>query len=175
MPARAFRFVHFVLLDNGVTLCNGHRYHRCEPIHIRRHTIVRHRVLLRLPLVFGLFMAAPVFAHHTFSVEYDAAKCSDMTGTLTKVDWQNPHVYFYVDLKDSGNQVASWSFEAVSVAFLKRSGIQRQDFVDNFGKLVTVRACLGKSGNSRRAAAETLKMADGRTLRVGSDYEHGQN
>ncbi len=84
---------------------------------------MRHRVL-GLPLVFGLFtwgffMAAPAWAHHTFSVEYDASKCGDMTGTLTKVDWENPHVYFYVDLKDADNQVSSWSFEAVSVAFLR--------------------------------------------------------
>jgi len=141
---------------------------------------VRHGVLLGLPLVFGLlmggfFMAPPAVAHHTFSVEYDASKCSDMTGTLTKVDWQNPHVYFNVDLKEADSQVSSWSFEAVSVAFLKRSGIQKQDFVDNMGKVVTVRACLGKSSTGKRAAAETIKMADGRTLRVGSDYEHGQN
>ena len=98
-----------------------------------------------------------------------------MTGTLTKVDWENPHVYFYVDLKDADSQVTPWSFEAVSVAYLKRSGIQKQDFLDNVGKAVTVRACLGKSGSSKRAAAETIKMPDGRTLRVGSDYEHGQN
>ena len=147
---------------------------------------MRHRVLLGLPLVLvtllgallmaaPLFMAVPARAHHTFSVEYDASKCSDMTGTLTKVDWQNPHVYFYVDLKEADNQVASWSFEAVSVAYLKRSGIQRQDFESNFGKMVTVRACLGKSASGKRAAAETVKMPDGRTLRVGSDYEHGQN
>jgi uncharacterized protein DUF6152 len=127
-------------------------------------------------LLIGLLLgAAPAWAHHTFSVEYDASKCSDMTGTLTKVDWENPHVYFYVDLKDADNQVSSWSFEAVSVAFLKRSGIQKQDFLDNMGKVVTVRACLGKSASAKRAAAETLKMADGRTVRVGSDYEHGQN
>jgi hypothetical protein len=162
-----------------MSLCNGRDYYREESIHFRRCTTVRHRVV-GLPLVFGLFMgglfmATPVFAHHTFSVEYDASKCSDMTGTLTKVDWENPHVYFYVDLKDADNQVASWSFEAVSVAFLKRSGIQKQDFLDNMGKVVTVRACLGKSASARRAAAETLKMADGRTVRVGSDYEHGQN
>jgi hypothetical protein len=140
---------------------------------------VRHRVLLGLPLFFafmgGLFLAAPAFPHHTFSVEYDASKCSDMSGTLTKVDWQNPHVYFYVDVKDPGNQVSSWSFEAVSVAFLKRSGIQKHDFDDNMGKMVTVRACLGKSATAKRAAAETVKTADGRTLRVGSDYEHGEN
>ena len=140
---------------------------------------MRHRVLLGLPFVFGsfigLFMAAPASAHHTFSVEYDASKCSDMTGTLTKVDWENPHVYFYLDVKDTDNRVASWSFEAVSVAYLKRSGIQKQDFVDNMGKVVTVRACLGKSASGKRAAAETVKLADGRTVRVGSDYEHGQN
>jgi hypothetical protein len=136
---------------------------------------VRHRVLLGLPLILGLFTAAPAFAHHTFSVEYDSAKCSEMTGTLTKVDWENPHVYFYLDLKCADSQVVSWSFEAVSVAYLKRSGIQKQDFLDNMGKVVTVRACLGKSSNSKRAAAETLKMADGRTVRVGSDYEHGEN
>ena len=78
---------------------------------------MRHRVLLGLPLVLvtllgallvaaPLFMAVPARAHHTFSVEYDASKCSDMTGTLTKVDWQNPHVYFYVDLKEADNQVS---------------------------------------------------------------------
>jgi len=158
---------------------------RRESICIGRYTTVRHRVLPGLPLVFSLFMgglsmgallmAVPAFAHHTFSVEYDAAKCSDMTGTLTKVDWENPHVYFYVDLKGADNQVTSWSFEAVSIAYLKRSGIQRQDFLDNMGKVVTVRACLGKSASARRAAAETLKMADGRSMRVGSDYEHGEN
>jgi len=135
---------------------------------------MRRRVLLGLPLVLGL-LAAPAFAHHTFSVEYDASKCSSMTGTLTKVDWENPHVYFHVDLKDADNQVDSWSFEAVSVAYLKRSGIERQDFLDNIGKVVTVRACLGKIANLKRAAAETVTMADGRKLKVGSDYEHGQN
>ena len=135
---------------------------------------MNHRVLLGLPLVLAL-LASPAFAHHTFSVEYEKDKCGDMTGTLTKVDWENPHVYFYIDLKDANNQVTSWSFEAVSVAYLKRSGIQRQDFLDNIGKTVTARACLGKNASIKRAAAETIKWADGRTAKVGSDYEHGQN
>jgi len=135
---------------------------------------MRYKVLLASTLISAL-SAVPAFAHHTFSVEYDASKCSSMTGTLTKVDWENPHVYFHVDLKDADNQVDSWSFEAVSVAYLKRSGIERQDFLDNIGKTVTVRACLGKITNLKRAAAETVTMADGRKLKVGSDYEHGQN
>jgi hypothetical protein len=142
---------------------------------MRRYAIVRYRILLGLSLISGLFLTAPASAHHTFSVEYDATKCQDMKGTLTKVDWENPHVYFHVDLTDAKNQVISWSFESVSVAYLKRAGIVRQDFLDNVGKVVTVRACLGKFPNLKRAAAETVTMADGRKLKVGSNYEHGQN
>ena len=127
---------------------------------------MKQRVVPGLLLALALFVAAPAFAHHTFAVEYDESKCSDMTGTLTKVDWENPHVYFYVDLKDANNQVSSWSFEAVSVAYLKRSGVQRQDFLDNIGKTVTVRACLSKIGNLKRASAQTITMADGRKMKV---------
>ena len=127
---------------------------------------MKQRGFLGLLLTLGLFMATPAFAHHTFAVEYDESKCSDMTGTLTKVDWENPHVYFYLDIKDADNQISSWSFEAVSVAYLKRSGIQRQDFLDNYGKVVTVRACLAKIGNLKRASAQTITMADGRKLKV---------
>ena len=127
---------------------------------------MKQRGFLGLLLTLGLFMATTAFAHHTFAVEYDESKCSDMTGTLTKVDWENPHVYFYLDIKDADNQVSSWSFEAVSVAYLKRSGIQRQDFLDNYGKVVTVRACLAKIGNLKRASAQTITMADGRKLKV---------
>lgn len=115
--------------------------------------------------------ALPVFAHHSFTAEFDGAKCANMTGTLTKIEWENPHGYFYMDIKDADGSSASWTFETVSIAWLKRSGTQRQDFLDNIGKVVTVRACLAKSASKNRGAAETLKMADGRTLTVGTDYE----
>jgi len=135
---------------------------------------MRYRVLPAFLLILVLSAAAPAFAHHTFSIEYDVTKCSNMTGTLTKLDWENPHVYFHIDIKDANNQVSSWSFESLSVAYLKRAGIERLDFLDNIGKVVTVRACLAR-GSATRAAASTLKLADGRTLKVGSDYENGQN
>jgi hypothetical protein len=121
-----------------------------------------------------LISAAPAFAHHSFNAEFDGAKCADFTGTLTGYDWENPHAYFNLDIKDDGGAVSSWTFEAVSVAWMKRSGTQRRDFIDNIGKVVKVRACLAKNG-TKRAAAETIKTPDGRTLRVGTDYEHGES
>lgn len=119
-----------------------------------------------------LFLAIPSFAHHSFTAEYDGKNCADVTGTLTKFEWENPHGYFYVDAKDASGSVASWAFETVSTGWLKRSGTTRHDFSDNVGKTVTVRACLAKNGTKNRAAAETIKLEDGRTITVGTNYEH---
>jgi hypothetical protein len=121
---------------------------------------------------FGLLLLAlSAFAHHSFTAEFDASKCVDFIGTLTSYDWENPHAYFNVDVKD-GSSTTVWSFQTVSLAYMKRSGTQRRDFVDIVGKTVTVRACPSKNG-AKRAAAETIKTPDGKTLRVGDDYEHG--
>jgi hypothetical protein len=119
-----------------------------------------------------LLLASPLFAHHGFTVEYDSSNCSTVTGTLTRLQWENPHVYFYVDAKDASGNPASWAFEAVSLEWLKRVGTTRRDFSDNIGKTVAVRACMARNGTKNRGAAETLKLEDGRTITVGTDYEH---
>jgi hypothetical protein len=135
-------------------------------------TIVGAAVILGIAL---MCVPYPALAHHSFQAEFDGAKCTNITGTLTKFEWENPHGYFYLDSKDESGSVTPWSFEMVSIGWLKRSGTQRQDFVNNVGKVVTVRACLAKSGAKNKGAAETLKLPDGRTLTVGTDYEHSAN
>src|SRR5277367_6117653 len=94
-------------------------------------------------LACGLLAAAiPAPAHHGFAVEFDSKKCMDMTGTLESVDWENPHVHFKMNVKDANGNVALWTIEVNSIPAMRRSaGIQRQDFVDNMGKAVTVRGC----------------------------------
>jgi hypothetical protein len=116
----------------------------------------------------GLFLlAAPSFAHHSFAAEWDGTNCRDFTGVLTKLDWQNPHPYFYVDIKDAAGKVENWSFQAYSPVTLRRNGTDRQVFLDNIGKEVWVRGCLARNGKLNAAAAGTLKFSDGVLRQVG--------
>ena len=100
-------------------------------------------------------------AHHSFAAEFDGKNCKDFTGTLTKIDWQNPHGFFYLDIKAAAGKVDSWSFQTYALITLKRAGIERQLFVENIGKEVWVRGCVAKNGKAHYAAAGTLKFADG--------------
>ena len=117
----------------------------------------------------GLVLAASQsWAHHSFAAEWDATKCRDFSGTLRKLDWQNPHPYFFVDVKDaSTGKVESWSFQAYSPVTLRRNGTDRQVFLDHIDKEVWIRGCLSKTGKPNAAAAGTLKFSDGVLRQVG--------
>lgn len=106
-------------------------------------------------------------AHHSFVAEWDSHNCKDFVGILTKIDWQNPHPYFFVDIKDASGRVESWSFQAYSPVTLRRNGTDRQVFLDNVGKEVKVRGCLSKNGKPNAAAAGTLRFTDGVLRQVG--------
>jgi hypothetical protein len=124
-----------------------------------------------LPLVLSAIfsfaaLALPLSAHHGFQAEFDGHKLVYVTGTLARFEWENPHIYLYVDAKDENGKVTSWQFEGDSPNVVKRAGTTRPDLLTYVGKTITVRACPAKDGTPR-GAAETVKGADGHEWAVG--------
>ena len=83
---------------------------------------------MRLSLLSVLLVGScvvPVAAHHSFSAEYDSKKVTTITGTVTKVEWMNPHVYFFIDVEGADGKVANWACEMGPPNGLQRSGWTR--------------------------------------------------
>src|SRR5215472_4333303 len=119
----------------------------------------------------GLLLASmPALAHHSFAAEYDAAKPITLKGTVTKVEWMNPHARFYIDVKDDSGKVTNWELEVGSPNGLMRRGWTRSSMKP--GDTVTVQGSLAKDG-SNLANARTVKLTDGRSLFAGSASETG--
>ena len=116
-------------------------------------------------LLVGL-VAAPVWAHHAFSAEFDASKPIKFDkATVTKMAWTNPHVWIYVDVEDSDGTVDAWAVEAGTPNVLFRRGFTKDSLLP--GTEIVVDGYQAKDG-SRRANGRDVTLPDGRTLFLGS-------
>jgi hypothetical protein len=115
-----------------------------------------------------LFAVVPVFAHHSFTAEYDSSKTRQFVGTVTKVEWTNPHARFYLDVKDDRGTVTNWNFELGSPLFLRKLGWKSDSL--KIGDQVSVEGYLAKDG-SKMANARTVNLADGRKVFAGSSAD----
>jgi len=115
-----------------------------------------------------LLLPRSVTSHHSFTAEYDSAKLMQFTGTVTKVEWTNPHARFYLDVKDAQGAVTNWNFELGSPILLRKLG-WRQDSL-KIGEQVTVEGYLAKDG-AKMANARKVTLADGRNVFAGSSAD----
>lgn len=126
----------------------------------------RTRILSAALATIGLIgTAVPAWPHHSFAAEFDADNCRDFTGTLTALDWQSPHAYFYVDVVEEDGTVDNWSFQTYALITLRRAGNGREVFMQNIGKEVWVRGCVARNGKDHYAAAGRLRFASDGVLR----------
>jgi hypothetical protein len=130
--------------------------------------MISHTKLTRLtmPVAGFLFGTILALAHHAYTAEFDTTKPVKLTGVLRKVEWANPHVWIYLEVKDADGNVTNWGFSASPPGMLQRRGITKSSL--RLGDVLTIAGHRAKDG-SNNASGNVVTFADGHDTLIGQD------
>ena len=121
-----------------------------------------------------LSSAIPLLAHHSVTAEFDSSKSFTVKGTITKIEWVNPHIYMYADVKDDNGTVTPYSFEGGPPGNLRRAGVLKTMF--NVGDVVEIEAYIAKDGSKHLGLLHGVRFADGHQILFGkAEDSEGKN
>jgi hypothetical protein len=119
-----------------------------------------------LTILAALLCTASVYAHHAYTAEFDTSKPIKLTGPVSKLEWTNPHIWIYLDVKDADGKVTTWGFSASPPGMLTRRGITKETL--KIGEVVTISGHRAKDG-SNNSSGNVVTFADGRDAMIGQD------
>jgi len=123
--------------------------------------------LYALAFIMAAAVTTPLWAHHSFAAEYDSKQPITLKGAVTKVEWMNPHVYFYIDVRDDQTgKITNWAFEMGAPAVIQRNGWTRNSM--KIGDLVIVEGTRAKTGDPHGNARSVTMASTGKKLGAGS-------
>jgi len=125
------------------------------------------RIAYALTAMLALVGAPSAMAHHSAAAEFDLAKTVVLKGTVARVDWANPHIYFHIDVKEADGSVTQWHVESIPVAFARKAGITK-DMIQDGGKPVELTGSPAWR-EDHLAWAKKLKLSDGRTIQFSGE------
>jgi hypothetical protein len=123
------------------------------------------KICVALATAAALYCALPLLAHHAVSAEFDASKVVTLKGTVSRVDWVNPHIFVYVDVKDDSGKITTWRLQSAPPMFFKGSGLTKEKLLD--GPEATITAYPAKDGTDGFGFLLKLAYPDGHFYNLG--------
>jgi hypothetical protein len=127
---------------------------------------MRHRLLgVALAVVAVLATASVLSAHHSVAGQFDESKSVTLKGVISNVDWVNPHIYLYLDVKTDGETV-TWSLGTVPTAMARRAGLTKESISGKVGEVVTIECIPARDGTKHLGWVNTITYADGHKIEL---------
>ena len=125
---------------------------------------MRHRICAALTIGTIALLTSSLSAHHSFQAQFDINKPLTVKGTVTKVEWVNPHVYVHLAVKDDKGALANWEFETLGPGRMRAEGMSKQTF--GIGKVVTLKGYAARDGSKNLGFLRQVTFDDGHTIEV---------